>query len=77
MSHYSSLSTYVCSIKSWLSPRHAVTGVGVTVARTVTQTTAVFMEPPVSQHAAVTAGASDTGFTSTLATAGVAEGAAS
>lgn len=64
-------------MKPWLSPRDAVTGVGVTVPRAVTRTAAVFVKPPVSQHAAVTAGASDTGLTSALPAAGVTQGAAS
>lgn len=63
--------------KSWLSPRNAVTGVGVTLPCAVTWTTAVFMKPPVSQHAAVTAGASNTRLTCALPTARVTEGASS
>lgn len=75
--HHTSLhpstSTYGHGNKSWLSPRKAVTSVGVTVPCAVTWATAVFMKPPVSQHAAVAAGASDAGLTSALPTAGVAE----
>lgn len=63
--------------KSWLSPRNAVTGVGVALPCTVTWTAAVFMKPPVSQHAAVTAGASNTRLTCALPTARVTEGASS
>lgn len=64
-------------VKPWLSPRNAVAGVGVTVPRAVTRMAAVFMKPPVSQHAAVTAGASDTRLTSALPAAGVTRRAAS
>ena len=64
-------------LKSWLSPRNAVPGVGVTIPRAFTWTAAVFMEPPVSQHAAVTAWASDTGLTSALPAARVTQSATS
>lgn len=64
-------------LKSWLSPRNAVTGVGVTVPCAVTWTAAVFMKPPVSQHAVVTAVASNTRLTSALPAAGVTESATS
>lgn len=77
MSLYPSMATYGESIKSWLSPRNAVTGVGVTVPCTVTRTAAVFMKPPVSQHAAVTADASNTRLTCALPTDRVTQGATS
>lgn len=77
MSLYPSTATYGEGIKSWLSPRNAVTGVGVTVPCTVTRTTAVFMKPPVSQHAAVTADASNTRLTCALPTDRVTQGATS
>lgn len=64
-------------MKCWPSLRNAVTGVAVTVRCAVTRTAAVFVEPPVSQHAAFTAGASDAGLTSALPAAGVAERGAS
>lgn len=63
-------------VESWLLPRNAVTSVGVTVPRAVTRTAAVFIKPPVSRHAAVTVGASDTGLTSALPGVRVAESAA-
>lgn len=75
ISLYPSTNTYGYGIKSWLSPRNAVPGVGVTVPRAVTRTAAVFMKPPVSWHTAVTVGASDAGLTSALPTARVTESA--
>lgn len=63
-------------VESWLLPRNAVTSVGVTVPRAVTRTATVFIKPPVSRHAAVTVGASDTGLTSALPGVRVAESAA-
>lgn len=63
-------------VESWLLPRNAVTSVGVTVPRAVTRTAAVFIKPPVSRHAAVTVGASNTGLTSALPGVRVAESAA-
>lgn len=65
--------TYEYGVKSWLSPRNAVTGVGVTVPCTVTWTAAIFMKPPVSQHAAVTVQTSNTRLTCALPTARVTE----
>lgn len=74
---YSSMSTCGRGVQPWLSPRNAVAGVGVTVPRAVTRTAAVLVKPPVSQHAAVTAGASDTRLTSALPAGGVTQRAAS
>lgn len=52
--------------RSWLSPRNAVTSVGVTVPCAVARAAAVFTKPPVSHHAAVAARAPDTGLTGAL-----------
>lgn len=55
----------------WLSPRDAVAGVGVAAPRAATGTAAVLMQPPVSQHAPVTADAAHTGLTSAFPAAGI------
>lgn len=54
------------------SPGKAVAGEGVAAPRTVARTAAVLVEPPVSRHAAVAAGATDAGLTRAVPAGGVA-----